>query len=293
MGSNNRDFIKLGDYFTQQLGSDFLEKYWDYDKNIVLPNEIGKGSRIKIWIKCQEHDYHDSYGIMAYSFTQGSRCPYCSGKKIHIFDSLGYRYPQVVNIWSDKNELSPFEFTYGSGKDIYLKCLDGLHEDYKTKPYRAKEHNFRCPACSSEQDISRLQKKVQDFISEEFGFKMLHEYDCNIIAQNPKHIKNSYMPYDIEIPELKIIFEVQGEQHYEITGWSRSHAKRNNTTPEYELNKRKLYDRYKSYIAWKNNYTLIQVPYWFELNDNYKDLVRNKIWSVILRSSKVGDYFCA
>lgn len=284
MGSRY-NFIPFGDYFTQIYEDDFLDKYWDYDKNTVNPNEIGKGSRIKIWIKCQEKDYHSSYEIYAYAFSQGCRCPYCSGKQIHKFDSFGYHYPFIVDLWSDKNKFSPYEVTYGSGRDIYLKCIDNLHEDYKTKPYRAKEHEFRCPQCSKEQNVSRLQKKVEDFITEEFGFKMLHEYDCNIIAQNPKRAKNSYMPYDIEIPDIKLICEVQGEQHNHITGWTKSHAKRNDTTPEYELKKRKLYDRYKKYIAWKNGYNYLEVPHWFEWNDAYKDLIRNKIWNIVLSPS--------
>lgn len=290
MGTNNRNFIPFGTYFTQIYGYDFLNKYWDYEKNVVNTNDIGKGSRTKIWIKCQEHNYHGSYEIQAYSFSQGCRCPFCAGKQVHKYDSFGYKYPFVVDLWSDKNKISPYEVSYGSGRDIYLKCPDGLHDDYLTKPYRAKEHNFRCPQCSKEQDISRLQKKVQDFITEEFGFNMLFEYNCNIIACNPKHIKNSYMPYDIEIPTLKLLCEIQGQQHYEITGWLRSHAIRNNTTPEYELNRRKLYDRYKKYIAWKNNYNYLVIPYWFEQNDNYKDLIRNKVWNIILSSDLKDDF---
>ncbi|MDF2588228.1 MAG: hypothetical protein K0S41_2069 [Anaerocolumna sp.] len=282
MGTNNRSFIPFGEFNKQEYGSDFLDKYWDYEINKINPNDIGKGSRQLIWIKCQEHDYHGSYELKAYSFNQGCRCPYCSGKRVHKNDSLGYMYPQVIEMWSYKNELSPYEITYGSGRDIWLKCQEGIHDDYKTKPYRAKEHEFRCPNCSQEQDKSRIQTKVENFIKEEFGFTLLHEYDCNIIAQNPKKIKNSMMPYDIEIAELKLICEVQGQQHFEITGWSRSHAKRNNTTPEFELKKRKLYDRYKKYIAFKKGYSYLAVPYWFETNDNYKDLLRNKIWNIIL-----------
>lgn len=289
MGSKY-NFILFGEFHAQKFGDDFLEKYWDYNKNKISPNEIGKGSRIKVWIKCQECNYHDSYEIMAYSFTDGNRCSYCSGKQVHTFDSFGYRYPHISSLWSDKNEFSPYEISYGSGKDIYLKCQDGLHTDYKTKPYRAKEHGFRCPACSKEQDISRLQKKVQDFIIREFGFDMLYEYDCNIIAVNPKRIKNSSMPYDIEVLNgLKLLIEVQGEQHYECSGWTTVKAKKNNTSPQYELMKRKLYDRYKKYIAYKNGYNYLVIPYWFEQNDNYKDLVRHKFWSIILSSDK-GDF---
>lgn len=281
MGSKN-NFVPFGLYHAKQYDEDFLEKYWDYKRNVVNPNEIGVSSRKLIWLKCQEKEYHESYQIMAYAFSQGSRCPYCSSKKVHKFDSLGYLYPKVLEIWSDKNSISPFEVSYGSGRDIWLECQDGIHEDYKTKPYRAKDHDFRCPNCSREQDKSRLQTKVENLINEEFGFNMLHEYDCNIIAQNPKKVKNSMMPYDIEIPELKIICEIQGEQHYEITGWTHSHAKRNGTSPEHELKMQQLRDRYKKYIAWKNGYYYLAIPYWFEWNDSYKDLIRNKLYKIIL-----------
>ena len=37
-------------------------------------------------------------------FVRGDRCPYCHSLKVHKFDSLGYLYPQVFDIWSDKNE---------------------------------------------------------------------------------------------------------------------------------------------------------------------------------------------
>jgi DNA-directed RNA polymerase subunit RPC12/RpoP len=269
--------------FREKYDNDFLNKYWDYKNNKINPKNIGIGSRKLIWIKCQEHDYHGSYEIMAYAFNQGNRCPYCSGKKVHRLDSLGYRYPISQDLWSDKNNLSPFEISCGSGKDIWLKCPDGLHNDYKTKPYRAKEHYFKCPKCSSEQNVSSLQKKVEDIIKDEFGFDMLKEYECTILPKNPKHSGgNDCMPFDIEIPYIQLIIEVQGEQHDNITGWTRRKAKRNMTTPKYELKMQQLRDRYKKYIAWKNGYEYLAIPYWFEWKDNYKDLVRNKIYKILL-----------
>ena len=42
-------------YGINQLGSDFLEKYWDYKKNKDIdPWEISHGARTKVYIKCQE-----------------------------------------------------------------------------------------------------------------------------------------------------------------------------------------------------------------------------------------------
>ena len=69
--------------------SDFLEKYWDYEKNIgINPWETSYGEHKKVWIKCQEKDYHESYDIKCYEFVVGNRCPYCSGNKIHLLDSF-------------------------------------------------------------------------------------------------------------------------------------------------------------------------------------------------------------
>ena len=43
---------------------DFLEKYWDYDKNQdVNPWLLPKAARRKVWLKCQDVDYHNSYDI--------------------------------------------------------------------------------------------------------------------------------------------------------------------------------------------------------------------------------------
>lgn len=279
--SNKNNFIHFDEWCIENIDSNFLEKYWDYNKNIVSPHEIGKSARIKIWIKCQEKSYHNSYEVFAYSFTEGCRCPYCSAKKLHIKDSLGYKNPNIVELWSNKNTLSSFEYSYGSGKTIWLKCPCGKHDDFKSKPYRVKDNKIKCPKCSDENTKSCLQNKVELFINEEFGFTMLFEEDCTLLPKNPKRIKNSNMPFDIEIPKLRLLIEVQGEQHYKITGWTKSHAKRDNVTPENILKQQQDRDRYKKYIAKNNGYNYLAIPYWFEWNDCYKDLIRNKIYEIL------------
>lgn len=265
----------------ENIDKNFLEKYWDYEKNFVNPHEIGKGSRKKIWIKCQENSHHGSYEVWAYCFTNmKQRCPYCSGKKVHTTDSFGHKFPESVDLWSDKNDKTPFDYTYGSGKDIWLKCPCGEHEDYLTKPYRAKDHLFRCPKCSDESIKSSLQRKVETFITEEFGYEMLFEDNCNIRPVSPKMRKNSTMPYDIEIPQIKLIIEVQGQQHYDITGWTKSHAKRNGITLEQELREQQERDELKKQYAIQHGYYYLAIPYWFEGFGCYKDLIRNKIYHI-------------
>lgn len=73
------------------LGEDFLEKYWS-NKNTLNPWKIEKCSNKKVWIKCQEKDYHEDYNMLCSSFViDNQRCPYCTNHhgKVHPKDSLG------------------------------------------------------------------------------------------------------------------------------------------------------------------------------------------------------------
>ena len=70
-----------------------LYDVWDREKNGDLdPWEISRGSHVKIWIKCQEKDYHGNYEMSCSCFTiENQRCPYCTHRnnKVHKLDSLG------------------------------------------------------------------------------------------------------------------------------------------------------------------------------------------------------------
>ena len=82
---NCKQCNSIAQWGIDNLGEDFLEKYWDYEKNGELginPWEISYGShKIKIWIKCQENKYHGSYDVKCNSFTSGSRCSECDYSK--------------------------------------------------------------------------------------------------------------------------------------------------------------------------------------------------------------------
>lgn len=88
------------------IGQDFLIKYWDWDKNKeerVNPWNIDKSCGKYVYIYCQEKSYHGSYKIRCADFYNGKRCTYCGNKQVHRFDSLGWVFPQVIKIWSNKN----------------------------------------------------------------------------------------------------------------------------------------------------------------------------------------------
>jgi len=271
----------LAQWGIDNLGEDFLEKYWDYEKNIVNPWEIKKGStKNAIFIKCQEKDYHGSYKTTCRQFSCDGRCPYCNKNsgKIHKYDSLGSLYPEVFNIWSDKNDISPYKYAPSTHNEVLWKCPEEKHEDYKRSIDTSNNCKFRCPECTRERIESILQEKVRLYV-EGFGYTILHEHKCTIIPKNPKSKTNNTMPFDNEVVDLKLIIEIMGEQHYSISGFHKMSAKHNNTTPEYELHYQKVRDRYKRIFAKSQGYFYLEVPYWTnDKEETWKQLIDNKLF---------------
>lgn len=256
-------------YHIDNTDTHFLDNYWDYHKNKIDPWSIAPTSQSYVWIKCTERIYHESYKVKCSNFTaKSSRCPYCLSKKIHEKDSFGqyindkYNSFNLSEIWSDKNNKTPYEYSPHSQKYAWFKCLDGVHADYKRVISSSIKYSFRCPNCINEKTESILQEKIRTYI--ELKYNVLHEYQCNIIATNPK---NSYkLPYDNEIPELKVIIETHGIQHYELLPEKNQWL--NGVTPESYLKRRKLLDRYKKIYAKSKGYKYLEIPYWSDNENN-------------------------
>ena len=162
---------------------------------------------------------------------------------------------------------------------IQIKKYGGIHKDYIRSICDTVNYEFRCPKCSYEKSISFLQEKVDNYITDKYGYNMLHEHNCNIVPINPK--TNFPLPFDNEIVELKLIIEVHGKQHYEITGFTQLTAKHYNTTPEYELKYQKWKDKYKKEYALKNGYYFLEIPYWTEIDNTYQSLIDSKIKKIL------------
>ena len=272
-----------------------LEKYWDFDKNGGLdPWKVSSGSGTKIWIKCQEKDYHGSYITTCNAFVRGNRCPYCSnkGRKVHPKDSFGqyiidnYGEEFLNKIWSDRNEESPYSYSPGSGRKAWWKCLDGKHDDFLRDVCGSINKDFRCPTCSKNMYSSILEKKTKKYLKE-LGYEVKTEKNCSIKPVNPK--TGCVMPFDNEI-ELsngkRLIIEVHGQQHYD-NGFYKTLLKMNEEDANKQLRKRKVYDRYKKAYAEHYGYEYLELPYYlFEKDDKYKEVIDQKINEILSKIFK-------
>ena len=104
---------------------DFLEKYWDYEKNIDIdPWKINKATdKPKMWIKCQLNKFHGSYPIVPNSFYAGRRCFICNtpkgeikisnhliAKGFHLISQYEYNNLSYLNIVLDNIFIPQKEF---------------------------------------------------------------------------------------------------------------------------------------------------------------------------------------
>lgn len=266
---------------------DFLEKYWDWEKNKnINPWKITKScANPYVYLKCQEIDYHKSYKITCHKFVDNRRCPYCNPRKnkVHVLDSLGTLFPEVLKIWSDKNKKSPYEYSLNSGKYVWWKCSEGKHEDYYRSIHSSNSYKFRCPECINEKNESLLQEKVRLYLNE-LGYIILHENNCTLKCINPITKYPLHYDNEVKLNNKPLLIEVNGIQHYKITGFHTLASIKNNSTPEQELKYQKEKDKYKKEYALLHGYEFLTIPYYTDDKDEtWKNLINNKI-NIILNN---------
>lgn len=273
-------YDSFGYYWDQKIQG-WYEKCWAED-NTDDPYSISIKASTLVHIRCPAIPYHD-FWITPLDYSQTSEnnnyCPFCSGHRIHVNDSLGTKYPNVLDIWSDKNEKSPYEYSVYSNQDVWWKCNDGIHDDYKRRPNLARRSNYYCPKCSESLTISSYECAVYQYLTD-LGYKPLTEYDCNIAPINP--LTGLELPYDNEVEELRLIIEVHGEQHYTTKYYTFKNLK---STPEEALSYQQWKDNYKKEYALNNDYNFLTIPYWTIKDESYKSIIDDKIKCIKNHSS--------
>lgn len=150
----------LGGYNDLKTIQPSLVKEWNYEKNKgLLPNEIGAGSSVKVWWKCEKG--HEWEAIIS-SRVKGVGCPYCSNRKVlGGYNDLLSQYPNVAEEWDyEKNNLLRPEYVvFGSNKSVWWKCSKCGHS-WKTIIYVRTINGTKCPKCEME------LKKTRSFYRE-------------------------------------------------------------------------------------------------------------------------------
>lgn len=245
------------------IDKEFLTKYWS-PKNTLNPWKLAPQSNKKIWILCQEKDYHNDdggYPTTCDHFYRGDRCPYCNHKKgyLHPKDSFGYLYPKRAKYWSDNNDKSPFEVPPKSNDKYKFICQE-CGEEFETSPNTSvlKNRSVKCKNCNS----SKGEQRIKEWL-----------IDNNIKFEQQKTFKyligvgNGLLSYDFYLPQYNLLIEYQGEQHEKfVKGLHKS---------EEDFIIQKEHDRRKKKYTKDNNIELLEI--WYYDYENIEKVLDNII----------------
>lgn len=215
------------------------------EKYHILPS----GRKLVLW--CCLCDCGNYCNILANSLKRGNTCS-CGclqkEKAIEIGNKnlkslIGKKFGNLLVIEKANFKNQPS----GQRKTAWLcKCDCGNLTVVST--CNLKNNHVKSCGCLSEPFLASQLKKyfVENYNAET-------EYN---ILKNPN--TNHYLPYDIYIPRGEslningIYIEINGKQHYSLSGWHGLQSEKNNTSPEKEFYYQKEKDNLKKKFARKN-----------------------------------------
>ena len=194
------------------FGEDFLERYWS-SYNTLDPWEIAPQSLKKVWLYCQEKDYHNwdkkgnkiGYETNCHNFYNGERCGYCgSKKKVHYKDSLAYNYPNIVKMIAiPKNGITSddcLELPCSSKDSFYISCLDcNTISNKKYTLNQITRYGYSCKKCS---DGISIPNKIGNNLLTQLNIKFEPEY-------SPYYFRNTQHT-DFLLIDYNTILEMDG-----------------------------------------------------------------------------------
>ena len=162
----------------------------------ILATHVSKGSNKKLWWKCDMgHEYEST---VAHRTSDGRGCPYCCNQKImRGFNDLFSLFPHLEIEWDfEKNTISPYELSYGSGCKVWWKCEN--EHSWKDTVAHGTFDERGCVLCKGkksigEQEVSRL---VSELVSSE-------------VILNSRSIISPY-ELDMYVPDKGVAIEFNG-----------------------------------------------------------------------------------
>lgn len=152
-------------------------------------------------------------------------CNDCNGK-YHRYDvSLLEYYPEILKLWdfskNDKIGINIYDVSPMSNKKVWIKCQKGVHESSFKSINQITNGRGGCSFCNLEMRESHLANNLKRFCKYVFKDTVL-EAKIGCISE-----KNRDMPFDIYIPSLNILVELQSEYHDNEEQRDRDAIKRN------------------------------------------------------------------
>ena len=223
-------------------------KFWS-KKNKISPREVTACSSRKFYFDCKVCG-HEIYKSLS-KVSIGRWCGFCNGRDLcensecNFCLIRSFENSKKAKYWSKKNILTPRQVRICSNKKFYFECEKG-HEFYMT-PANIKINRW-CKFC-----VNKTEEKMFKSLSKKYP-TLIHNYRAEWCKNK---LTGRILPFDFSIPELKILLELDGDQHF-------SHLRNWGDPKENHIR-----DVYKMKIANKNGYRMIRILQMDVYNDKY------------------------
>jgi hypothetical protein len=201
-----------------------VAKQWHPTKNGDLkPEMFSHGSDKRIWWLCEKicsegclHEWEARISERCKK-NNSQGCSFCGGKKLCLHNTLKFLYPESIKQWhpTKNGDLKPEMFSPGSGQKIWWICIKNKNHIWNAIiNSRYCNGNSSCPYCfkKSESKLYDILIKKYNFVDSQFVIKGSH-------GENKKKTNLMYK-YDFFIPELNLIIEMDGMQHFkQVSNW--------------------------------------------------------------------------
>lgn len=126
-----------------------LERSYErgYFNNVKKP--FAKFSHKKLTWTCKENPEHIWDTLIKYR-SEGSQCPFCTGKQVLPSESLEAKYPDLMREWDyEKNTRNPNNISLYSHYKAHWICEKHENHTWNAHVYDRTRSNKGCPYCTS------------------------------------------------------------------------------------------------------------------------------------------------
>ena len=215
-------------------------------KNILCLATEYRRKDDKLHCKCLICGYDDWFPRFGHLKNNKSGCPKCYG-------GIPLEYNDVKKFFNQKG----FELINKEYKNIYeplkIRCFL-CKRDKKIQYLSFKRGSQKCKYCFD----TTNENKCREILEKIFQHKFIKIRPIWLRLNNDIRIYNNCCELDGYCEELKIAFEYQGQQHYEIDGYY--------IKTEERLKKLQERDAFKLQKCKENGVTLIVIPHWENKN---------------------------
>lgn len=225
--------------FNKSFVSHENSKYWSENNNLT-PRDVFLNSHKIFSFDCQCG--HEIY-LSCLSVNSDRWCIYCGHQKLCDNDNCSmcfnnsFASHEKSKYWSEKNRLIPRNIFKSSSDCGLFKCKN--NHEFQSLIRSVTRMNSWCPICKN-----KTEKILLEFLQTIYK-STIHQYRIDWCRSKDT---NRYLPFDFYIPELKIIIELDGQQHFE-------YVKMFNNNVDDNQNR----DVYKTDLALKNCISVIRI----------------------------------